>query len=143
MILADDTEILRSHRLGGGSHRLQQRGDGIAVGPTAVEQIGERRARHPGGVEQRLLLDGARQPPEFRNKLADGATAALLVLVVGDVGGGQSLEPLTVIPVRGRRVGRQPLAPSRIGRPDLLPLAVPVDGQRQMGIEPGVVLGDL
>ena len=53
------------------------------------------------------------------------------------------LEVLRLVPVGARGVARHPLRPGGIGSLDVGTVTEPVDGQREMGIEPGVVLGDL
>ena len=124
-------------------HRGQQSFDRADVQAVAVAQRRERRSSQAGRLQHLLLLRRAAQAAELGDELAHRAVAAV-VLVVGDVAGDQPLQVLRLVPVRGRRIGRPPLRPATDRSPRRSSTRPnQFDGERQVRVQPRVVVGDL
>jgi hypothetical protein len=142
VIAADDTEILRVDRAGMPKHRQQQlpRRPGIL---SVADKIRECGSCGPDLVEHELLLAAAAEPAEFADELADRAGAAVL-LIARDMRRHVADEALGIVPIGRGRIAGQPFPPAgvRSGGIDQ-GLAVPLDPEREMRVEPGEALGDL
>ena len=88
------------------------------------------------------MFCAAAETPEFGNKIADGALAAG-VSVIADITSDQPFEVLVRIPVCRCRIRWEPFLPCGVCRLDGCVLAIPVNSDMQMRIEPGVLRGDL
>ena len=134
-VAADGAEQRRLDRLGMRLHGVEQAGRLHRI-DRLVGDSADSGARTARGLQHRLLLGAAGQPAELGDELADGAVAPA-ICIMGRIGGDQPLEALRRIPVRRGRIGRPPLRPGRIGRRDRRSLAEPIDGERQVRVEPG------
>ena len=112
------------------------------VSPVVVGQLGEVHPGHASRPEHHLLLSRTRESAELGNELPDRPVTAV-VSIVRDVAGDEPLEVLVVIPMRTGRVARDPLLPGAVGRFHMNRLAEPFDVERQVRIQPGVVVRDL
>jgi hypothetical protein len=143
MILADQPDVDRLDRPGVLLTGGEEPGIGGMIDLAVTEIAGQRRPRRADLVEHRFLLGAAAQPAKLADEFAHRALAAE-VLIAGDVRSHVALEPRQVIPVRAGRLVCPPFLPVRLGRPPLdTAFAVPLDGHRQVRVQPGEVVGDL
>ena len=139
MLLADDAELGRPHRLGVLLERRQQLRDVVGVGLVESEEVMQRDVRGAGLGQNSFLLRGPRHAAELADEFADRDVSA-----IGDVRRHVAAKAALVVPVRRRRPRRQPLLPCRVRRLDVdLHLAIPGHAKAQMRIEPRVGLGEL
>ena len=123
-------------------HRVEQRPQRPSVDGVVGDQARQRRARQPGRLEHRPLLGGAGEAAELRDELAHGAVAPA-VGVMHHIGGDQPGSRSGVYQCGEVGSRRLPLLQPGAVAAVVAIVAAPVDGQRQVRVEPGVVVGDL